>query len=216
MDQFFKKASLEYFNKLKETSEKIDKLQNNQLGSGNIGSMLQLLEQEIIDLKNQNKTRNMRNNNLDNDDISPQYGNKIDLLIEEMNQLWSFIQRYIDETATDMIMDVRSGDAGFKQKMNRMGWLARNAEFLSPDQITKCLMAFKEQFNGTSVPARTAYITSKHNSNSVITVINLIDLTSKLNRDEENISKLAILLSILEPLLINDLNLEKALEMRTV
>lgn len=34
--------------------------------------------------------------------------------------------------------------------------------------------------------------------------------------DEETISRLAILLSILEPLLINDLNLETALDMRTV
>lgn len=39
---------------------------------------------------------------------------------------------------------------------------------------------------------------------------------SKLNKDEENISRLAILLSLLEPLLINDLNLEKALELRTM
>jgi hypothetical protein len=46
----------------------------------------------------------------------------------------------------------------------------------------------------------------------VITVINLIDHAAKLNRDEETISRLAILLSILEPLLINDLNLERSLE----
>ena len=43
-------------------------------------------------------------------------------------------------------------------------------------------------------------------------MINLIDHSAKLNRDEETISRLAILLSILEPLLINDLNLERALE----
>ena len=51
---------------------------------------------------------------------------------------------------------------------------------------------------------------------AVITVINLIDHVSKLNKDEETISRLAILLSLLEPLLINDLNLEKALELRTM
>jgi hypothetical protein len=47
-------------------------------------------------------------------------------------------------------------------------------------------------------------------------VVNLIDHIAKLNKDEENISRLAILLSLLEPLLINDLNLEKALELRTI
>jgi hypothetical protein len=50
----------------------------------------------------------------------------------------------------------------------------------------------------------------------VITVVNLIDHANKLNRDEETISRLAILLSILEPLLINDMNLEKALDMQTM
>lgn len=50
----------------------------------------------------------------------------------------------------------------------------------------------------------------------MITVVNLIDHANKLNRDEETISRLAILLSILEPLLINDMNLEKALDMQTM
>lgn len=146
----------------------------------------------------------------------PGLENKIDLLIEEINQLWSFVQRFIDEHATDMIQDVRSGDVGFKTKMNRMDWLARNSEFLSPDSITKCLLAFKEQFNGANLPARNNYITSKHTSTAVVTVVNLIDHVAKFNKDEENISRLAILLSLLEPLLINDLNLERGLEMRTM
>jgi len=140
----------------------------------------------------------------------------MDLLIEEINQLWSFVQRYVDETAIDMIHVVKSGDRTARDKMDRMDWLARNAEFLSPDQITKCLLAFKDQFNGQSLPARNAYITAKHTSNAVITVVNLIDHANKLNRDEETISRLAILLSILEPLLINDMNLEKALDMQTM
>lgn len=62
------------------------------------------------------------------------------------------------------------------------------------------------------MPTRNAFITAKHTSNAVTTVVNLIDHAAKLNRDEETISRLAILLSILEPLLINDLNLERTLE----
>ena len=95
--------------------------------------------------------------------------------------------------------------------MQKMDWLARNVEFLSPDRITHCLMAYKEQFNGQSLPTRNNYITCKHTSDAVITVINLIEKVHKEAQDEENISRLAILLSLLEPLLINDLNLEKAL-----
>ena len=58
---------------------------------------------------------------------------------------------------------------------------------------------------------KTAYVNSKHTSNAILTVIHLIEHTKLLNRDEETVSRLAILLSILEPLLINDMNLDKAL-----
>ena len=97
-----------------------------------------------------------------------------------------------------------------------MDWLARNAEFLSPDSITKCLMSFKELYITDNVPSKNTYINAKHTSNSAITVINLIEHTNLLNKDEEVVSRLAILLSILEPLLINDMNLEKALSANTV
>ena len=100
--------------------------------------------------------------------------------------------------------------------MNEMDWLARNAEFLSPDSISKCLMSFKELYNTDNMAAKNAYINAKHTSNSVITVVHLIEHTKMLNRDEETMSRLAILVSILEPLLINDLNLDKALNTNVI
>ena len=103
-----------------------------------------------------------------------------------------------------MIQEIKSVDNPVKDKMNRMDWLARNAEFLSPDQITKSLLSFKDLFNGKSLPARNSYITARHTSNAVVTVVNLIDFANKLPKDSESESRLAILLSILEPLLIND------------
>lgn len=97
-----------------------------------------------------------------------------------------------------------------------MEWLARNAEFLSPDAITKCLIAFKELYNTDNMPAKNAYINAKHTSNAIVTVVHLIEHTKLLNRDEETMSRLAILISILEPLLINDMNLEKGLNTNAV
>ena len=86
-----------------------------------------------------------------------------------------------------------------------MDWLARNAEFLSPDSISKCLLAFKDLYNNDQVSLKNAFISSKHTSNAVITVVNLIEHTKQLlPRDEEVMSRLAILTSVLEPLLIND------------
>lgn len=59
---------------------------------------------------------------------------------------------------------------------------------------------------------RNSYIKAKHTSEAVLTVSNLIAHTRKMDRDEETNSRLAILLSIYEPLLINDQNLERALQ----
>ena len=85
MENFFKKASLDYFNKLKDTSERLDKVRQEQLGSGNMGNMINLLEQEIIDLKNQNKTRQMRTGMGDDGSPDQSIASRIDLLIEEIN-----------------------------------------------------------------------------------------------------------------------------------
>ena len=92
-----------------------------------------------------------------------------------------------------------------------MEWLARNSEFLSPPAITKALLSFKELYNMDNVPQKNAYINAKHTSTAIITVIHLIEHTKMLNRDVETTSRLAILVSILEPLLINDMNLDKGL-----
>lgn len=174
---------------------------------------LSLLESEIVDLKN-TKKNNIRSHQLIN--ITPEYTEKFDILVDEVNQLWSFVQRFIDEQVIDAISLIKSPDHAFKEKMNEMDWLARNAEFLSPDSITKCLMSFKELYNTDNMPTKNAFINAKHTSASVITIVHLIEHTKQLNRDEETMSRLAILISILEPLLINDMNLDKALNTNVV
>lgn len=96
-----------------------------------------------------------------------------------------------------------------------MEWLARNAEFLSPDSITKFLLAFKELYNSEHMIQKNSFINAKHTSNAVLTLISLIEHTKQITpRDDETMSRLAILTSILEPLLINDMNLDKAIEHR--
>ena len=116
----------------------------------------------------------------------------------------------------DVVNDIKSPDLSIKEKMNRMDWLAWNAEFLSPDSITKCLLGFKELYNTENITLKNAYINAKHTSNAILTVIHLIEHTKLLNRDDDTTSRLAILMSILEPLLINDLNLEKGLHANVV
>jgi hypothetical protein len=79
-----------------------------------------------------------------------------------------------------------------------MDWLARNAEFLSPDSISKCLLDFKDLYNNDQENLKNAFISAKHTSNAVITFVNLIEHTKQLlPRDEEIMSRLTIFTSVL-------------------
>ena len=71
---------------------------------------------------------------------------QIEQLSDEVNQIWTFTQRFIDEQAMDFVTEVQSLDYPLRRKFDKMDWLARNAEFLSPESITKCLIAFKDLY----------------------------------------------------------------------
>jgi hypothetical protein len=105
------------------------------------------------------------------------FAEKFDVLVEEVNQLWSFLQRFVDEHVVDKIMLWRSTEHSLRDKFNEMDWLARNSEFLSPDAITKSLLAFRELYTSEHVNLKNAYISGKHTSHAVITVINLLEHT---------------------------------------
>ena len=111
-----------------------------------------------------------------------------------------------------MVQEVRQEEVSLTKKMAWMDWLSRNSEFFSPEAITKCLVAFKDLYNFEDAAQRNTFIKAKHFSNAVLTVGNLVTHSTKLVQSEDVNARLAILLSIYEPLLINDLNLDKALQ----
>ena len=72
-------------------------------------------------------------------------------------------------------------------------------------------MAFKELYAGTDAQTRDEYINCRHNSEAVPTIAQMIrGLKAKRGSvdDDSYDQNMTILLSILEPLLINDNNLE--------
>lgn len=171
------------------------------------------IQNEIIEIKNEKKAlTNLRSKVHWASDASQ----KVEALVEETNNLYFMIQRFIDEHATDRIKQLRSNEVNLKDKMNIMDWLARNSDFLSAEPIQDCIQAFKELYNTDNATLKNAYIFAKHTSNVVQTVMAGLELYSKQTRDDEVNQKLTILFSILEPLLINDQNLDKALTMQCV
>jgi len=73
------------------------------------------------------------------------------------------------------------------------------------------LAVFKDQYSDNNQTMTNAYIFSSHKSDIIDTIHRKLEYLSALKRDEENEAKIKNQLSILEPALVNDMNLEIAL-----
>ena len=76
----------------------------------NLISKMNIIEQDLIDLKNRSNTKTNRLG--DNADLtkSGDANQRLDALTEEVNNIWSFSQRFIDEHAIDMVQEVNTPD----------------------------------------------------------------------------------------------------------
>lgn len=84
-----------------------------------------------------------------------------------------------------MVQELRMTEVSLNQKMDRMDWLARNAEFMSPESIIKCLTAYKELYNFDKPTERNLYVKAIHSSEAIFTVVNLISHMKMVGQDEE-------------------------------
>lgn len=190
IDIIFKKVANESFNKVREVESELGLMKDEfmKLTNENIKETAALYEKlgqiqnEIIEIKNEKKAlTNLRSKVHWASDASQ----KVEALVEETNNLYFMIQRFIDEHATDRIKLLRQQETNLKEKMNVMDWLSRNADFLSADPIQECILAFKELYNTDNATLKNAYIFAKHSSNVVQTVVVLLEQYQKQTRDEE-------------------------------
>ena len=132
-----------------------------------------------------NRIRNEMGGNLDSLKRMEDFLNnnsKLNSLVEEANKLWTFFQKFIDEHSVDRIKIIRSKDNSLTDKINAMDWLARYAEFITPDQISNVVLAYKDIYAGLDSQLRDNYIEHKHYSEAIPTVIQMIrNLRQKKN-----------------------------------
>ena len=95
-----------------------------------------------------------------------------------------------------------------------MGWLARMSWFLSPEAISKVISEFKQLYNTKDLNKRNEFVKARHESFAITDILNkTADLKeNKTMSYDEKIARAAIYLSILEPLLVNDQNIQDANE----
>lgn len=176
IDVIFKKVANDSFSKVREVEAELNLIKDEflKLTSENIRETATLHEKigqianEIIEIKNEKKAlTNLRSRVHWASDASQ----KVEALVEETNNLYFMIQRFIDEHAVDRIKQLRSGEVQLRDKMNIMDWLARNSDFLSADPIQECIIAFKELYNTENATLKNAYIFAKHSSNVISTIM---------------------------------------------
>lgn len=107
-------------------------------------------------------------------------------LSNEIAQMWSYLQRFVDGNTHSIVTLIESESVPLSQKMDQMEWLSRSIEFISPEAITKCLIAYSQIKNEQS------YFHAKHSSIAVVSLIQMLKHT-KMRKDDDSIySHLAI------------------------
>ena len=99
--------------------------------------------------------------------------------------------------------------------MNSLEWLARYSEFLSPDNIVMASNIFRQQFAGTTPGnlSSNAFTKYEHTSEAIPTIIQKIrsknsELAARGMTFGQYVEANTLLLMVLDPLLINDDNLD--------
>ena len=111
--------------------------------------------------------------------------------------------------------------------MDTLEWLSRYANFYNPENVYLMIATFKEIYSGADINYRNAYIAATHASDTAFVIIAAVkgeiskilagsgtqkgmSPTTVIAQMIEN--KIAFLLNLLEPLLVNDLNNEVAIQ----
>lgn len=152
VDEFepkFKQSMNEYYERVRKSEDILKILkeevlqQQDEIMKENADFIKRIsnLEGEVIEIKNERKAlANLKSKVHWASDANA----KLEVVVEETNNLWHFMHRFVDEHATDRAEVIRSIDAPVKDKMNQMSWLARNCEFLSSPAIDKVIKAFQD------------------------------------------------------------------------
>ena len=106
-------------------------------------------------------------------------------------------------------------DFALKEKLDSIGWLSRSCELVSTVLVQDMVNAFKSTVTPSqNDDLRDKYIKKTHGSNAVIVTVKRLQQALQVEdiREERILNKVHLLLTILEPLVINEENAIKATE----
>ena len=117
----------------------------------------------------------------------------------------------------DKVEIIKNPQESYDNKIEVLGWLARYSEFVTVPMITQVIVTFKELLIPNANPTiRNNYIQAKHSSHAVLNIVKMVQVLKYKFNDEDGKQKLAVMLSILEPAIVNDENVTIAIHLELV
>ena len=110
--------------------------------------------------------------------------NRVNVKQSEMENIWMFFQRFVDEQGHDYLKVIRGPSYSLIEKLNGVEWLARYSEFITPDTCILASNYFRDMFNrGRKLnPIAEKFIRYEHSSEAIPTIF------SKLRTKEQEFS----------------------------
>ena len=99
--------------------------------------------------------------------------NRLDMIIDETEELWQFNQRFIDEHAVDRERILSAKDIPVLRKMECLEWFSRYCEFITPDHAYNAIMSFKNTY--LKGAHRDAFIRMDHQNDSIVMMLDLLE-----------------------------------------
>ncbi len=96
-------------------------------------------------------------------------------LEDEVQNIWSFLQRFADEHAMDKVEVIKNETTSIQDKIDILGWLGRYHEFVTLPMVTQLIVTYKDNLIPPSNPVlRNNYIQAKHSSHAVLNLVKQI------------------------------------------
>ena len=207
VDSFEQQITINVGNMLKDLMDIKLQLTSGEKNAGDHNLMVQM-EVTLQNLKQKVKQMEEDIGNMGDGSGGPGIGGKKKSALEdEIANIWSFLQRFADENAMDKIELIKTENQPVQAKIDVLGWLGRYNEFITLPMITQVVMNFKETLIPTSnAILRNNYITAKHSSHAVLNLVKTLQFLKYKFSEEDGKQKVSVILSILEPALVNDEN----------
>ena len=134
---------------------------------------------------------------------------QIHMRVAELDNIWLYFQKFIDEQGNDQVIKIRSSEFGILDKLNSLEWIARYIEYISPEIVYTACKVFMEGFSNQDSAKAQAFTEFEHTSECIPTVMTKIrqkEVEFKDKRlsftqwDDANY----MLLLVLEALVLND------------